>query len=239
MLLARRFTPLSRAQTITPSPDDIQEMKVVMHTDSAQFGGGLGGTVNVITKSGTNQFHGEAWEFWRSSEFFDAKSVPSGLLEDLHQNQFGGNFGGPVILPHYNGKNRTFFFGSYEGFRQTHAASSIQLVPTATPYTGDFSALLALPTPIQLYNPYSAARAPFPNNQIPSNLLDPNMVALAKMLYPAPNGSFLNGQDNYLNTTPGLHNSNQYDIRGDEYLSTKDAIFAHYLHQSTPSSGYG
>jgi outer membrane receptor protein involved in Fe transport len=232
---------LSGAQTITPSPDDIQEMKVVMHTDSAQFGGGLGGTVNVITKSGTNQFHGEAWEFWRSSEFFDAKSaiLPVGQrIPDLHQNQFGGNFGGPVLLPHYNGKNRTFFFGSYEGYRQTTGSDSQVLVPLAAYYTGDFSALLA--KGIQLYNPFTANRDPFPNNQIPSSLLDPNMVKVGQMLYPAPTGVYgTAGQNNYRNTTPNLHNSDQFDIRGDEYLSTKDTIWGHYLRVETPVNNYG
>ena len=134
---------VSGSEIITVIPDDIQEMKVLTHTDSPQFGGGLGGTINVITKSGTNRFHGGAWEFWRSSRFFDATSDPSGVLQDLHQNQFGAAVGGPVLLPHYNGKDRTFFYGSYEGFRQTIGAVQQQLVPTAAQLTGDFSALLA------------------------------------------------------------------------------------------------
>jgi outer membrane receptor protein involved in Fe transport len=227
---------ISGSQTITPMPDDIEQMKILTHTDSAQFGQGLGGTINVITKSGTNQFHGGAWEYWRSSRFLDAKSVPTGRLDDLHQNQFGANFGGPVWLPFYNGKNRTFFYVSYEGFRQTIGRSALQLVPTAAEYTGDFSALLA--KGIQLYDPFSPTRAPFTNNQIPSNLIDPAMVTLAQTLFPSPTGTYLGGLSNYLNTTPYTHKSDQYDLRGDEYLTKQDLVWVHYLHQSNPVIQY-
>ncbi len=228
---------VSGSEIITPIPDDVEEMKVLTHYDSSQFGGGLGGTINLVTKSGTNQFHGGAWEFWRSSEFADASSDPSGVLQDLHQNQFGANIGGPVLLPHYNGKDRTFFYGSYEGFRQEIGAVALQLVPTAAELTGDFSALLA--KGIQLYNPFTANRDPFPNNQIPSSMIDQKMVGLAKAIFPGPTGSYLGGADNYLNTTPHTHVSDQYDIRGDEYLTKKDLAWAHFVRQNDPIESYG
>ncbi len=228
---------VSGAEIITPVPDDIQEMKVLTHTDSAQFGEGLGGTINVITKSGTNHFHGAAWEFWRESQFLDATSDPSGILQNLHQNQFGADIGGPVLLPHYSGKDRTFFYGSYEGFRQSIGAVALQLVPTAAEYTGDFSALLA--KGIQLYNPFTANRAPFTNNQLPANMIDQNMVKLAQTLFPAPSGSYEGGVFNYEDTTPDTHTSNQYDIRGDEYLTKKDLVWAHFLRQNNPIASYG
>src|SRR6266852_1521616 len=101
---------------VAPILEDIQEFKVQSHSDEAQFGGVLGGIVNVVSKSGTNNFHGTAWEFLRNT-VLDAKDPLKGLSK-LEQNQFGANFGGPVILPHYNGRNKTFFFGSYEGFRR-------------------------------------------------------------------------------------------------------------------------
>ena len=224
---------ISGSQTITPVPDDIQEVRLVTHTDSALFGEGLGGTINVLTKAGTNQFHGAAWEFWRSSDFFDATSDPSGLLQNLHQNQFGGGAGGPVLLPRYNGKNRTFFYGSYEGFRQSIGSVTDQLVPTANELAGNFSALAT-----QLYNPYSPTRAAFVGNDISAHL-DPNMVALAKKLFPNPSGSYEGGVNNYRNTTPATQNSDQYDIRGDEYLGKRDLVWAHYLHQTDPVSVYG
>jgi hypothetical protein len=229
---------VSGSEIITPVPDDVQEMKVLTHYDSSQFGGGLGGTINLVTKSGTNQFHGGAWEFWRSSQFADASSDPSGVLQDLHQNQFGANAGGPVLLPHYNGKDRSFFYGSYEGFRQEIGAVALQLVPTAAEYTGDFSALLANKG-IQLYNPFTADRAPFQNNQLPPGMIDQNMVKLAQALFPAPTGSYEGGVYNYENTTPNTHDSDQYDIRGDEYLTKKDLVWAHFLRQNNPIASYG
>jgi hypothetical protein len=230
---------ISGSEIITPIPDDIQELKMVMHADTAQFGEGLGGTVNIITKSGTNQFHGAGWEFWRSSEFLDAPQFLTGALSDLHQNQFGGDVGGPVRIPFYNGKNRTFFYGSYEEYRQETAAQTLQYVPTAAEYTGDFSALLALAQPIQLYNPFTPNRDPFPNNQIPANLIDPRLVQYAKTVYPLPNTNLEGGAVNYLNVTPGTHDSAQYDIRGDEYLTKRDLVWAHLLHQNNPIDSYG
>ena len=105
----------SSTYSVPPIIDDIQEFKVDSHNDQAQFGGVLGGVVNVVTKTGTNEFHGEAWEFLRNSAF-DARNPITGINQ-LHQNQFGANIGGPVILPHSHGRNHTFFFGSYEGVR--------------------------------------------------------------------------------------------------------------------------
>src|SRR6267142_442790 len=140
---------------VAPILDDIQEFKVQSHSDEAQFGGVLGGIVNVVSKSGTNQFHGTAWEFLRNT-VMDAKNPLKGAaggVSKLVQNQFGANFGGPVILPFYDGRNKTFFFGSYEGFRRAQPSSNCNLltpsgtcgafynVPTAAELNGAFSAL--------------------------------------------------------------------------------------------------
>jgi len=115
---------------ITPTLDDIQEFKVDSHNDLTQFGGGLGGVVNVVTKSGTNAFHGAGWEFLRN-EKLDARNPFIASRNPLRQNQFGGNIGGPVVLPHYNGRNRTFFFGSYEGGRLHAASGRLQIARAA------------------------------------------------------------------------------------------------------------
>src|ERR1700675_4520818 len=158
---------------VAPILDDIQEFKVQSHSDEAQFGGVLGGIINVVSKSGTNSFHGTAWEFLRNT-VMDAKNPLKGAaggVSKLVQNQFGANFGGPVILPHYNGRNKTFFFGSYEGFRRAQPSSNCNLltpggtcgafynVPTAAELNGDFSSLLQGPNPIQLYNPFTTRRS--------------------------------------------------------------------------------
>ena len=95
--------------------DDIAEFKVVSNADSVEYSGGLGGYINVVTKSGTNQYHGAVWEFLRNNDL-DARNPFFLMVNPLKQNQFGFDVGGPVRLPHYNGRNRTFFFGSYQGF---------------------------------------------------------------------------------------------------------------------------
>ena len=114
---------ISSNYAVSPIVDDIQEFKVDAHNDQVQFGGVSGGVVNVVTKSGTNAFHGAAWEYLRNSDF-DARNPFFTTLNPLHQNQFGVNGGGPVLLPHYNGRNRTFFFASYEGFRNSTRADA-------------------------------------------------------------------------------------------------------------------
>ena len=145
---------ISGAQIITPITADIQEMKTVTHADSSAFGGALGGIINVITKSGTNAFHGSAWEYFRASRLLDASSPITQTLTDLHQHQFGASIGGPVWLPHlYKGKNKTFFYGSYEAYRQKTGATQQALVPTTSQLMGDFSGSLA--KGIIIYNPFT------------------------------------------------------------------------------------
>ena len=225
---------ISGAQIITPITADIQQMTTVTHADSSQFGGALGGIINVITKSGTNDFHGSAWEYFRASRLLDASSPITRTLNDLHQHQFGGSIGGPVWLPHlYNGRNKTFFYVSYEGYRQKTGATQLALVPTTAQLAGDFSVDTA--KGITIYNPYTGL--PFASNQIPTNLIDQNMVNYIKTIYPvvAPNGpTYNNGTANYQSQQPGSHTSDQYDLRGDEYLTKRDQIWAHFLHQNNP-----
>ena len=126
-----------------PIVDDIQEFKVQSHNDLAEFGQVAGGIVNVVTKSGTNQLHGTVWEYLRNSAF-DARNYFLPVVNPLRQNQFGVAAGGPIVIPHvYNGRNKTFFFFSYEGFRQSQATQSLITTPTAAQLTGDFSGDLA------------------------------------------------------------------------------------------------
>jgi Carboxypeptidase regulatory-like domain len=115
----------------SPIIDDIEEFKVQSHNDFAEFGAVAGGIINVVTKAGTNTFHGSAWEFLRNEQM-DARNFFLPTRNPLRQNQFGVAAGGPVLFPRlYKGRNRTFFFFAYEGFRQSQAAQNIVRVPTA------------------------------------------------------------------------------------------------------------
>lgn len=228
---------ISSNYAVSPIVDDIQEFKVDAHNDQVQFGGVSGGVVNVVTKSGTNSFHGTVWEYLRNSDF-DARNPFFATLNPLHQNQFGANAGGPVLFPHYNGRNRTFFFGSYEGFRNSTPTQTLGRVPTASELQGNLGDLT---TPI--YNPFTTVldpanpgqyiRDPFPNNVIPQSIIDPAMSKLAQGIYPAPTGS---GTSNFSKTTPVLTNQNLYSIRADQQLGDKDSIWFRFSQVILPTT---
>src|ERR1700676_3178873 len=135
---------------IPPIVDDIQEFKVQSHNDDASFGGVMGGVVNVVTKSGTAQFHGSAWEFLRNKDL-DALNplIKPSLQPQFQQNQFGATFGGPLPIPGEHPR-KTFFFLSYEGFRRHAAASNQTFIPTGTQLAGNLTGISG-----QIYNPYS------------------------------------------------------------------------------------
>jgi hypothetical protein len=185
---------LSGTYNYSPIIDAIQEFKSQGHNDLAEYGGAAGATVSVVTKGGTNEYHGDAWEFLRN-QVMDSTGYFNRALAPLRQNQFGASFGGPVSIPKlYNGKNRTFFFVAWEDFTQRTANESPALGPTAAMRSGDFSALCLTgftagvcndtnssgQTIDQLYDPASTVasgsgftRTPFLNNQIPSGRISP------------------------------------------------------------------
>lgn len=127
---------------IQPPIDALEEFKVQTNAYSAEFGRGNGAIVNAVIKSGKNQLHGSLWEFLRnekldSKNYFDDRNSPT---PPFKQNQFGGTFGGPVVIPGlYNGKDRTFFFFDYEGLRKRQAQTQTALVPNSAWLTGDFT----------------------------------------------------------------------------------------------------
>src|SRR6202451_1116479 len=123
------------AFVIQPSVDAIQEFKVQTSAYSAEFGRGNGAILNAVIKSGTNGFHGDVYEFLRN-EKFDARNAFDTSRQPYKQNQFGATLGGPLI------KNRTFFFGDYEGFRVRQATPFLELIPTPAMIGGDFSSFL-------------------------------------------------------------------------------------------------
>jgi hypothetical protein len=237
------YGTIESTYAIAPIIDAIQEMKVVSHTDNAEYGGVLGGVVNVVTKSGTNEIHGSAWEYVRNT-VFDARDffLPTAQPKAFyHQNQFGGAVGGPLVIPKlYNGKNKSFLFGAYQGYRYSTPANSQLLVPTAAELAGNENDNLQL----QAYNPFlttpttnkngpTFTRPAFPNNVIPSNLIDPRMVAWAKFVFPAA-GPCLKLESsgfcaaNALDTTPTTQVQNEFNIRGDQTFGAKDSAWFRY-----------
>ncbi|HZT36605.1 MAG TPA: TonB-dependent receptor [Bryobacteraceae bacterium] len=212
-------TDTGNINALTPSVDAIQEFRVESGNYGAQYGRAAGGVVIVSVKSGTNQLHGSAFEFLRNdaldaNDFFANRA---GLKKPpLRRNQFGGTLGGPVI------RNRSFFFVSYQGERQTSSQSGVTTVPTPAMARGDFSGLAPI------YNPFSVVngvRQQFPGNVIPSNLLDPVGVKLAA-LYPAPNLPGL--VSNYGYNQKFVLNADQLDSRFDEQIQDRDLAFFRY-----------
>lgn len=190
-----RFGSTEWASLNTPSLDAITEFAVDTNGSKADAGRAQGGSLSFVSKSGTNEFHGTAYEFLRNN-YFDARNYFDGAKSSvLKQHDYGISFGGPVWIPKiYNGKNKTFFFGSAEFFKNRAGAGSFQTtVPTPEMYNGDFSKwvdntgkLLTIYDPATTRaNPnYNSAQAvsesnprfirdPFPNNIIPANRFSP------------------------------------------------------------------
>src|SRR5215475_902254 len=213
---------------VGPSPDAIVEFKVQTNSMSAEFGRSGGAVMNVTIKSGTNQFHGSVFEFLRNSKL-DAKNFfdpPTGPTPPFKQNQFGAAIGGPLDLPHYSGKNRTFFFADYQGTRIRTAHTFLATVPPVAWRTGDFSGFNAIfdPGTTTVQNGV-VVRQPFPGNQIPLQHFDPAALKLIGFM-PAPNvaGSVASSgvASNYLSNPVEPDTTDQGDVRVDHRISEKD-----------------
>lgn len=225
--------------SFSPAVDAVEEVKVEAFNVDASYGGMGGGTVEITTKSGGNQFHGALSEFNQLSvlaatPFFTnasgSKKTPYG------ENQFGFAVGGPVWIPKvYNGRNKFFFFGAYEHYGDRDLYPTYFTVPTAAERTGDFSRLLSLNNGSKnytLYDPSTAAisgstvvRQPFPGNIIPQARLNPIAGNFLNSFVPLPNlpGNY----DDTNNFITGEHVSNHYDSysgRSDMYLGGKDKL---------------
>ena len=170
-----------------PFPDALQEFSVQTSNYSSKYGGNSGGVVNIVTKSGTNEMHGDLFEFVRNAQF-NARNSFATVRDQLKRNQFGATAGGPVILPGYDGRNKTFFFFGYQGTRIRNVQNGLSaFVPTDANRNGDFSALLNANNPanpfgrvVMVNDPLTGS--PFPGNMIPANRFDPASVAFLKYL---------------------------------------------------------
>jgi hypothetical protein len=216
-----------------PSVDSIEEFNEITQNASPEFGNFMGGITSVSTKAGTNQYHGDAFEFFRNDEL-NANEWMNNLTglpkNPLRWNEFGGSLGGPIK------KNKLFFFADYQGSRFDQPGVSSQIsVLTPQERQGNFSQLLSGPTPTQLYNPHSIGsngqRQPFAGNVIPQNLLNPAALQVINSpFYPqALNNNVLNNQVNVLRAqTTG----DQGDGRVDYNITDKDRLFARYSQAS-------
>jgi hypothetical protein len=234
------FTGIS----VFPSVDAIQEFKVLGANYPAEYGRSLGSVLNVVYKSGTNKFHGSAYEFFRDSSldsnnyFSERAGQPLG---DFQRSQFGGVLSGPIQ------RGRTFFMTSFEGLREDRASATTTTVPTLAQRRGDFSQTLAQNgQQIRIFDPFTTRpnpagagfiRDPFAGNVIPANRIDP--VALQTLSYfPLPNqaGDPVTGARNYFQTGTAELDVNNFDIRVDHHLGDKQKLFARYSYRKTWSS---
>jgi hypothetical protein len=227
---------LATAQAeLEPMIDAVEEFKVITNNYAAEFGRTAGGVFTAVTKSGTNQFRGNAFEFLRN-DAFDARNFFAIQKAPLHYNQFGGTIGGPIR------RNRTFFFVGLETTELTRGVTTILTVPTVAQRNGDFSALTdASGKAVPIYDPFTtrpnpndpttSLRDPFPRNIIPQSEIDPvSRNAAAYYALPNQSGNLAGGNNYNLNVNTSR---TQYHgtARFDHELSTRDKLFARYITQ--------
>jgi hypothetical protein len=233
------FTGIS----VFPSVDAIQEFKVLGANYPAEYGRSLGSVLNVVYKSGTNQFHGSAYEFLRDSAF-DSNNYFAKLagqpLGDFQRSQFGGVAGGPIR------RGKTFFMASFEGLREQRQSQTTTTVPTAAQRQGDFSQTFAQNgQQIRIFDPFSTRANPaggfirdqFAGNVIPASRMDPVALNVLKF-FPLPNqpGNPVTGAQNYFATGTAELNVDNLDGRVDHQISERQKGFMRYSYRKTFSA---
>src|SRR5262249_10574200 len=215
--------------SLSPSVDSIQEFKVQTNSYSAEFGRSAGAQINVVSRAGTNQFHGSASEFLRNSELdavaFFSNAAGITPQPPFKRSQFPASLGGPVSIPGiYSGKDRTFFYFSYEGTRIRQAVTRTSTVPTAATRAGDFSGLAAVYDPLNLVD---GVRQQFPANPIPDSRIRPASKFLQDFV-PAPLTSALSG--NFTRNAPYKDGINQVGLRIDQKVSENGRLFGRFTY---------
>ncbi|RRA48167.1 TonB-dependent receptor [Acidipila sp. EB88] len=219
---------------VRPPLDALREFTVDTSNFSAQYGAAAGGIVNAITRSGTNQFHGSAYDFVRN-DHADAQNYFATTKPLLVRNQYGGSLGGPIL------RDRVWFFAAYEGVHQRDETTGTATVPTALERIGDFAQSPSAAKVTPIYNPATtvgtgtaATRAQFAGNIIPTAQINSIGAALAQ-LYPLPNDPAL-GPNIYRRNAPDRISVENGIARGDYQMSAKDAFFVRYAHQVTTTA---
>ena len=225
--------------TLRPSVDAIQEFQVQTGTYPAQYGGYMGVQINVISKSGTNQFHGTAFEFFRNDaldarNYFQRADLPKA---PLRQNQFGFALTGPIVIPKlYNGHNRTFFLLNYEGLRNKQSIASIDSVFPTAYRTGDLSAFTKA-----IIDP--TTKLQFPGNIIPASRISPIALKILQYMPLSTAGGLTN---NFNVNVPNSNQGDQTIDRVDQSIGEKIRLFFRYALNNTdllngntnPNNGY-
>ncbi|MFN8942275.1 MAG: carboxypeptidase regulatory-like domain-containing protein [Acidobacteriota bacterium] len=221
---------LTLSIVLRPSVEAVREFKIQTNLFSADQGRNSGATVNIVTKSGSNEFHGSAYNFLRN-QVTDARNFFSLIRPALRQNQFGASLGGPVI------KNKLFFFANYEGFRRSLQRTFLNSIPSLAMRQGNFSEVRDIFDPATLRADSTVStgftRQPFPGRIIPANRFDPIMARLINA-YPTPDrAGFINNQI----TNPGEKQRwDQGDARIDWNWNEKNTVFGRFSRQDTTTT---
>jgi len=205
---------------INPPLEGVQEFKLITSGFAAEYGRYAGGVLTVVTKSGTNRFRGSFYEFLRN-DLLDASGFFDVEKSKLRRNQFGATVSGPLYLPKlYDGRNRTFFMVTWDSLRLVNGKSQRGITPLPEYFRGDFSkAVDAFGRRLTLNDPL--ARAPFPNNQIPTSRFDPVALKLAAF-YPAPNLS--GSANNFIAQGNATTHNNNFGVKVDHEVSARDRL---------------
>jgi outer membrane receptor protein involved in Fe transport len=215
---------------LKPPIDAISEFRIITHNANAEFGRNTGSTTNIITRSGSNSFHGAAWEFLRN-DAMDSSDYFTRSVQPLKQNQFGATFGGPII------KDKTFFFGYYEGFRNRQGETDSATVPSLLERQGNFSEMctagfsggLCNNPGQQLYSLFTGQPVPVPNNTLPG--LDSTAKNVLPF-FPLPNS----GLNTFITTQTRSETNDQFGVRIDHYLSRSDSLNFRYMFSGGPTT---
>jgi outer membrane receptor protein involved in Fe transport len=220
---------------LKPPIDAIAEFKILSHNANAEFGRNTGSTTNIVTRSGSNSLHGAAWEFLRN-DAMDSSDYFTRSIQPLKQNQFGATFGGPIV------KDKTFFFGYYEGFRNRQGETVPATVPSVSERQGNFaeectdlSGASFDPSTGLCSNPQGQLTffgTPVPFNQM--TLFTPIDPIATNVLpfFPMPN----QGANGFIATQTLSENNDQFGVRLDQYLSSVDSLNFRYMYSSGPTT---
>jgi outer membrane receptor protein involved in Fe transport len=222
--------PILGIIVINSTLESVAETKITSQNYDAEFGQATAGVVSIRTKSGTNELHGSAFEFWRGDKFqarnpftqFQRDPLTGRFIPETSHNQFGASIGGPIVT------NKMFFFGDYQGTRDTQGGSKLLSVPTAAARGGDLSAY-----GVNIFDPATGAtpeqRAQFANNVIPTGRLSPQALAILQSI-PLPNAAGRdNGtRDNYVAAASETFEEDSFNVRVDGRMSEKVNIFGRY-----------